>query len=140
MRTNVNIADKLKAYFQSTRDISFAFLFGSYARGKTFKESDVDIAIYLKEGYSFERMKEIWSDIEDLLGKDVDMLILNNATPLMGYEAIRGKAIAINDYKVYLDYMLRISQEAEDFGNFLLDMWRLKERFKGQRTTHEPIK
>lgn len=136
----MDIANKLKAYFQSARDVSFAFLFGSHASGRTFKESDIDVATYLKEGYSFERIKEIWGDVEDLLKKDVDLVILNDASPLIGYAAIRGKALTINDYQVYLDYMLRISQEAEDFRNFLLDIRRLKEKLRAERVTHESIK
>ena len=89
---------QLKIYFQSLENISFAFLFGSCASGRTFKESDVDIAIYFKEEYSFERVKKIWSDLEDLLKKDIDLIILNTAPPLIGYSAIRGKAIVAVSY------------------------------------------
>lgn len=131
---------QLKIYFQSLENISFAFLFGSCASGRTFKESDVDIAIYFKDEYSFERVKNIWSDLEDLLKKDIDLITLNTAPPLIGYSAIRGKAIVVNDYAIYLDYMLRISQEAEDFSEFLLDMWKLKEKFKSKRISYEPYK
>ena len=132
--------NQLKSYFQSLEDISFVFLFGSWASGRTFKESDVDIAIYFKDEYSFERVKNIWSDLEDLLKKDIDLITLNTAPPLIGYSAIRGKAIVVNDYAIYLDYMLRISQEAEDFSEFLLDMWKLKEKFKSKRISCEPYK
>ena len=132
--------NQLKSYFQSLKDISFVFLFGSCASGRTFKESDVDIAIYFKEEYSFERVKKIWSDLEDLLKKNIDLITLNTAPPLVGYSGIRGKAIVINDYATYLEYMLRISQEAEDFSEFLLDMWKLKEKFKSERISHEPYK
>jgi len=130
----------LKTYFQSLEDISFAFLFGSHARLKTFKESDVDIAVYFKEEYSFERVKKIWSDLEDLLKKEIDLITLNNAPPLIGYSAIKGKDIVINDYTTYLNYMLRISQEAEDFSSFLLDMWKLKEKLKSERISYESHK
>jgi hypothetical protein len=132
--------NQLKSYFQSLEDISFVFLFGSCASGRTFKESDVDIAIYFKDEYSFERVKNIWSDLEDLLKKDIDLITLNTAPPLIGYSAIRGKAIVVNDYAIYLDYMLRISQEAEDFSEFLLDMWKLKEKLKSKRISYESYK
>jgi len=137
---NTELFNQLKTYFQSSDDISFAFLFGSHARGKTFKESDVDIAIYLKGEYSLKRVKKIWSDLENLLKKEIDLITLNTAPPLIGYSAIRGKAIVINDYATYLNYMLRISQEAEDFSSFLLDMWKLKEKFKAERIADEPSK
>jgi len=37
----------LSAYFKTRRDIAFAFLFGSQARGNASKLSDIDIAVYL---------------------------------------------------------------------------------------------
>jgi predicted nucleotidyltransferase len=132
MISEIGVIEKLKRYFGSRKDICFAFLFGSQAIGKTFAESDIDIAIYLKEGYSLNSAKKIWAELEDILEKGVDLLVLNTAPPLIGYTAIRGKAIAINDYHAYLDYMLRISQEAEDFREFFFDLWSLKERFKAR--------
>lgn len=36
----------LKDYFEGRKDIAFAFLFGSAARGKIRREGDVDIAVY----------------------------------------------------------------------------------------------
>lgn len=126
------VVEKLKEYFSSRKDICFVFLFGSHILGKTFQESDVDIAIYLKEGYSFESIKRIWGELEEILEKDVDLLVLNTAPPLIAYTAIRGKAMVINDFRAYLDYMLKISQEAEDFREFFVDMWSLREKFKAR--------
>ncbi|MBI3600541.1 MAG: nucleotidyltransferase domain-containing protein [Nitrospinae bacterium] len=45
MITSSNI-EALKHYFETRKDIAFAFLFGSQARGTATKLSDVDIAIY----------------------------------------------------------------------------------------------
>ena len=95
MASEIGMVEKLKEYFGSREDICFAFLFGSHVLGKTFQESDVDIAIYFKEGYSFEPTKKIWGELEEILGKDVDLVVLNTAPPLIGYTAIRGKAVAI---------------------------------------------
>jgi predicted nucleotidyltransferase len=39
-------AIRLKEYFDSRSDVSFALLFGSQAEGRAIKESDSDIAIY----------------------------------------------------------------------------------------------
>jgi predicted nucleotidyltransferase len=133
MTPEIGVVEKLKKYFSSKKDVGFAVLFGSHILGKTFRESDIDIAIYFKEGYSVESIKKIWRELEGILGKDVDLVILNTAPPLIAYTAIRGKAMVINDFRAYLDYMLSISQEAEDFREFFIDMWRLKERFKTKR-------
>ncbi|MEW6376157.1 MAG: nucleotidyltransferase domain-containing protein [Thermodesulfobacteriota bacterium] len=130
MASEIGMVEKLKGYFESREDIYFAFLFGSHVMGKTFRESDIDVAIYFKDGYSFNSIKKIWGELEEILGKDLDLVVLNTAPPLIGYTAIRGKSIAINDYRVYLDYMLSVSQESEDFREFVMDMWRLRERFR----------
>jgi hypothetical protein len=127
-----DVVEKLKGHLLSRKDISFAFLFGSQVPGKTFRESDVDIAIHFRERYSFETVKLLWSELEGIIRKDVDLLVLNTAPPLIGYTAIRGKALAINDQPAFLEYMLRISQEAEDFREFLLDMWKLRENLRAR--------
>lgn len=132
--TENDVVERLKAHFQSKKDISFAFLFGSRAQGKTFRESDVDIAIHLRERYSFETVKIMWRELEEIVRKDVDLVVLNTAPPLLGYTAIRGKVLAINDHRAFLDYMLQISQEAEDFREFLLDMWMLREKLRARST------
>lgn len=55
-----------------------AFVFGSYARGREMAESDFDIAIYLKgRDYDIKKSDEIWSDVTELLKKDVDLVCLN---------------------------------------------------------------
>lgn len=134
MTSEIGVVEKLKKYFSSKKDVCFAVLFGSHILGKTFRESDIDIAIYFKEGYSVESIKKTWRELEGILGKDVDLVILNTAPPLIAYTAMKGKAMVINDFRVYLDYMLSTSQEAEDFREFFIDMWRLKESFKTRRT------
>jgi predicted nucleotidyltransferase len=37
---------KLKKYFKERKNVAFAFLFGSHAKGSATIRSDVDIAVY----------------------------------------------------------------------------------------------
>jgi predicted nucleotidyltransferase len=39
---------QLKEYFPRKPEVSMAFLFGSYVKGRAFYDSDVDIAVYFK--------------------------------------------------------------------------------------------
>jgi predicted nucleotidyltransferase len=128
---------QLKIYFQPTEDVLFAFLFGSHANGKVYKESDVDVAVYLQEGYSLGTVKKIWADIEAIVRKDVDLIILNTAPPLIAQAALRGKSIVIKDHALYLNYLLETSGEAEDFSILLQDMWQWREKIKKERLTHD---
>ena len=43
---NQELLEILKEYFEKRDDVLMAFLFGSYAKATTHKESDVDIAVY----------------------------------------------------------------------------------------------
>ena len=130
----------LKSYFESHDDVLMAFLFGSAAKGTSCKESDIDIGIYLKpknKAIEVEEIKakyksedEIWSDVERILKKEVDLIILNRASVCIADTAIRGTPIIIKDRKTYLNFMLRVTHIAEGFRDFIEDYWQLKQKMK----------
>ena len=132
----MDFIEQLKIYFQNAETVLFAFLFGSHASGKIYKESDVDVAVYLQEGCSLSTVKKIWSDIEDILKKDVDLIVLNTASPLIAQAALRGKPIVIKEQALFLNYLLQTTGEAEDFALFLQDLWQWKKNIKAERLTH----
>jgi predicted nucleotidyltransferase len=114
---------------QDTR-ITMAFLFGSYAKGNARADSDLDIAVYLKEPYQKKWISEIWGQVESIAGKEVDLIILNNAPATICWSAIRGRQLTIKDQKKYLEFMLDCSREAEDFQEFIFDLWQLRQHYK----------
>ena len=127
----VHDMDALKRYFENRKDVAFAFLFGSHARGTATKLSDVDIAVYLypKERHPVEYEEEIFYDgeheicfeIERILKKEVELLVLNRVSSSVAASAIRGIPLAINDWGLYLDFMLIVTAEAEDFMDFIIN-------------------
>lgn len=131
----------LKGYFEKRDDVVMAFLFGSYARGISHRESDVDIAVYFrpKSGYleweefdiKYEAEDTVWLDAERLLKRNVDLIILNRARSTIAQSAINGIPIIIKDRGLYLDFMLRVTSEAEDFRQTIEDYWRIKEAIYG---------
>lgn len=127
----VHDIDALKRYFENRKDVAFAFLFGSHARGTATKLSDVDIAVYFypKERHPVEYEEEIFYDgeheicfeIERILKKEVELLVLNRVSSSVAASAIRGIPLAINDWGLYLDFMLIVTTEAEDFMDFIIN-------------------
>jgi predicted nucleotidyltransferase len=125
METKKMNIESLKHYFAARKDISFAFLFGSQARGTATKLSDVDIAVYFypekrhpieyEEAVFYPTEDEIWSDVERLLKREIEMLVMNRVSSCVAASAIRGVPLAINDWGLYLDFMLFITSLAEDF-------------------------
>jgi len=115
----------LAPYFANRLNVRMAFLFGSVERGVASTESDVDVAVYLEEEGA---EGTLWADIERLVGREVDLVVLNRAPALIAWSAIRGTPLLIRDRGFFLDYFLEISEEAESLAEFNLDFWKLRDR------------
>lgn len=139
------IIPALRDYFEMREDILMAFLFGSWAKDQGGIESDVDIAIYFEakknalewENCSFfsENEATIWREIERIVQREVDLLVLNRAPATVADSALKGIPILIKNHEVYMDFLLRITSEAVDFREWVNDYWRLKEKRSLGNTT-----
>ncbi|MCR4403020.1 MAG: nucleotidyltransferase domain-containing protein [Firmicutes bacterium] len=120
------ILGTLKRYFASRDDVVVAFLFGSHARGRATRRSDVDVAVYFAGAHDLARINGVAGELEALLHKDVDLIVLNEANASVAWAALRGIPLVIRDRAFYLQYMLDVSREAEDFSELLYDLWGLR--------------
>ena len=86
------IIKKLQGYYKGKKEAEFVYLFGSYAKGKSNNNSDIDIAVYLNgnvSGEFFEYKMEEVCRLQELLGKNADVVILNNAEPVLAHQVFR---------------------------------------------------
>ncbi len=125
--------DKLTRLLVSQPSVLLAFMFGSQATGRAIPESDVDIAVWLKDETPETEVNLLWDDLEDLLKRPVDLVILNSAAPGLAWAAFRGKPLVVRDQRLYFSLMLQISHEAEDFHEFIEDFWRWREKIRVER-------
>ncbi len=58
-------------------------IFGSYVRGEDTEDSDIDILIEFPRGKSFFDVVELQLQLEQALGKKVDILTYNSIHPLL---------------------------------------------------------
>lgn len=125
-----NLINKLTLYFEERSDIAFAFLFGSHANRTATNRSDVDIAVYFypvirhpvefeKDG-TYEGENIIWADIETIVSKDVDMIVLNRVPETVAAAALRGQPLVIKDSGLYLDFMTAVTDEADSFMDYII--------------------
>jgi len=117
----------LETYFAGRDEVRLAFLFGSAASDRMGRMSDVDVAVYLDaEGDAVE--DSLQTDLERLLKREVDLVVLNRAPATLSWTAIRkGAAVKIQSRKFFLDFMLNVSTEADDFLDFNLDARRRRD-------------
>lgn len=87
------IIEALRHYF-STQPVLKAWLFGSFSRGEETKDSDVDIMVSLDKskpiGLKFFGM---WNDLEELLGRKVDLVSEETLLPFAQESVERDKIL-----------------------------------------------
>ncbi len=129
------IIEKLKDYFKKRKEVVFAFLFGSTIRNQIHKNSDIDIGIYfypagdkieIEEDVRYECEEEIWEDIEKLLKKEVDLVVLNRAPSTICLSAIRGIPVLIKNWEIYLKFMEIVVSEGIDYQEMIISEFERK--------------
>lgn len=80
--SNIDIMGKCKSKLMTYKNIVFAYIFGSYAKGKLGKDSDIDIALYLNSKIDAQEYLKIKMELTSICKRDVDLVILNDAINL----------------------------------------------------------
>jgi len=120
------------AYLQSRKDINFAYLFGSFGRGKPLPLSDVDIAVYLKEPTDVhEKKMEILGALIDILQTDeIDLVVLNSAPLPLRMRILENKKVVV-DREPFLRHHYESLTMREYFDFSVLEKQILNRRFLG---------
>lgn len=105
--------------------LTLIVLFGSQVSGKTHPESDVDLAVKGKETLNLERILEITGAFSELFSKEVDLVDIRKASPLLlgvisanSIALYEGEESAYNIFYLsarnqYLDYMPYLRKQAD---------------------------
>lgn len=88
------LSAKLRALLEPRAEVLDAYLFGSAATGSAQAHSDVDVAVYLADPRpsvsAFGYAADMTTTLMQALGTDrVDVVILNDATPLLYHRVLR---------------------------------------------------
>jgi predicted nucleotidyltransferase len=100
--------------------VQLAYLFGSQVTGCTHAESDVDVAVLLAASLTaderFTARLTLIGALAHLFGTDqVDVVVLNEASPLLAYEVLHnGVLLYCPDDNVRVDFQVRALCAYED--------------------------
>lgn len=125
----------LKKGLEKERDILFAYIFGSRATSKVHPESDLDIAVYLKEplkDYTEKRL-ELIDLISTFTGEnEIDLVILNKASPLVVHSVeSTGKLLFSKNEEKRVQFIVKNLKEYLDLEIQLKICWSaIKKRIK----------
>lgn len=129
MIKRIPITHDLKKIFPSLakqltkeEDILFAYISGSYGRGKEGPLSDIDIAVYLAENTEeyFARKIALNNLITEVLKTDeVDIIILNEVNQEIAFNLIRdGTLLFSKDEAKRIAFEVKIMRGYQDFGYY----------------------
>lgn len=102
------ILQKVQVILDAHQDIPFAYLFGSFAEGETYR--DIDVAVYCDTTHP--RVRDLFYDIElsqeieKALGIPVDIVVLNHAPDHLVYRASRGILLKDENEELRLNFLL----------------------------------
>lgn len=79
--------------------ILFAYMFGSHISGKTMKESDIDIGIYVDPRTTKKERFDIRLHVSGLsaIDRELDVVVMNDASLLLNYNVIKGRLLFSRD-------------------------------------------
>ena len=119
----------MRDHFRDTRDAAVvsAWLFGSHAESRAHSESDVDVGVLLDRrmvpsaSERFDVRVRLTSDLIHALGNnDIDLVVLNDASPLLARRIIRtGIELFCRDRDVERDFRRDVQLRAADLAPFL---------------------
>lgn len=88
--------DALVEYLAGQEDVLAAYLFGSQATERARPNSDVDVAVLLSEPESlarFERRLQLIGDVSDVLGREADVIVLNDAPSILQHQILKTRQL-----------------------------------------------
>ncbi|MBI5049283.1 MAG: nucleotidyltransferase domain-containing protein [Nitrospirae bacterium] len=106
----------LMEFLKSDANIIFAFVFGSYAKGRQKPFSDIDIAIYFKNPPKDVELLFIINKLSELAGKDIDLIVLNNASAFLRHQVMKyGIPLAVKDHYIYTKFREKTITDYDEY-------------------------
>jgi predicted nucleotidyltransferase len=111
--------------------VAAAYVFGSMAEGREHRESDIDLGVlfdrqvYPDERSRFEAQVELRRHLSPAsVGRDVDIVVLNDASPVLGRQIVRGERVFCADREIDHAFRRDVQLRAADLEPFLQKMRR----------------
>jgi predicted nucleotidyltransferase len=150
----LNSDQRICDYFSSCSEVVAVYLFGSQAKGKARKKSDIDIAILLEDGTDshgyFDLMLKYMEELERIYNNRVDVVILNNARPLLQHQVLMyGKLLyernrqarvrfEVSSRKIYFDIKPALEEQSKALFKRIKEVG-LSGRYRGNRDALEDV-
>lgn len=101
--------------------ILIVYLFGSRMRGEYDETSDVDVAFYTDQRFSWDDYYRLYGSMtKKLRSNRIDLLWLNKADSIVTFQVIKnGKVVYYSDAETLNEFELKSKQLFYDYGHYL---------------------
>jgi uncharacterized protein len=112
---NSEIRVRLADFFKMKSGVLLVFLFGSAASGKMTDDSDIDIGILFEYKHDFYEINELKSELNTILKKEIDIAVLNSASPILKMQVLKNGILAFaQDKKSYNEFFVDTINQYDD--------------------------
>ncbi len=113
-RMGLPMEQALRDFFSKEKDVALAILMGSFAKGTARKDSDVDVALLFSSPPDFTEILDFKYRLSVLLNKEVDLVVLNTAGPVIKMQALKTGVVLYSRDNAYEDFFVRTLNEYDD--------------------------
>ena len=108
--------EHLSAYLSRDSRIAAATVFGSAQDGIVRSGSDLDLGVLFTEALDADEYLEFYTELcEEVPSvENLDVVSLNEADPILAFEAINGRFLCKNDLEKAADFVSLVCREYED--------------------------
>jgi len=119
---NMNLNKKILAQIAKKYHLKQILLFGSQASGQKTVESDFDIGVLAEKKLSPSQNENLLIDLSQKLRlpiQDIDLTLLNNASPLLLYQSVKNAKLLYGRPKFFTSFQLYAIKRFQDHQKFL---------------------
>jgi len=107
---------RLRERLDRDANVRFAVIFGSYARGGTRAGSDLDLAVYFNQPPVGLDHLDLLSELSDLAGREVDLVVLNRASALLRRQVFKNRIpLCIKDQPSYTAFRVKAMADYDTY-------------------------
>jgi predicted nucleotidyltransferase len=115
--------------WHETPELLAAWAFGSALDGHVAPGSDVDVGIWYESRPTFEQQLVLLARLQEVLGvEEIDLAVLNDANPVLRFEALSGRLLYCRDPGRCAAFASLTAREYED----AMALWARGMRMRSQ--------
>ena len=106
---------RLDAFWPGQPEIEAVWVFGSARDGEVLEGSDIDFGILFRSLLTLDLLAEVRASLQTILNvDDIDLIVLNNASSILRFEAVRGRRLYCREVNRCAAFVSLAAREYED--------------------------